>query len=106
MGKKTSMTQMRHARRYPRVTDGCAGCRPRNVDDGRLPASKEALIHIAMIRLMLCTLACAFLSLSVLSNILKERDAFSRSQLLPLPQLLDIVGHRRGKRAKSQTKIG
>ena len=88
---------MRHARRYPAVTDGCAGCRRRNVDYQRLPASKEALIDIAMIRLMLRRLAWAFLSLSVLSNILKERNAFSRSQLLPLPQLLDIVGHRRGK---------
>jgi hypothetical protein len=105
MGKKTCMTQMRHARRYPGVTDGCAGCRRRNVDYQRLPASKEAFIHIAMIRLMLRRLAWAFLSLSVLSNILKERDAFSRSQLLPLPQLLDILGHRRRKRAKSQTML-
>ena len=54
---------------------------------------------------MLRFLAGAFLSLSVLSNILKELDAFSRSQLLPLPQLLDILGHRRGKRAKSQTML-
>jgi len=46
------MTQMRHACRYPGVTDGCAGCRRRNVDYERLPASKEAFIHIAMIRLM------------------------------------------------------
>jgi hypothetical protein len=72
------MTQMRHARRYPGVTDGCAGCR-RNVDYPRLPASKEASIHIAMIRLMLRRLAWAFLSLSVLSNILKERHPFSPS---------------------------
>ena len=64
------MTQMRHARRYPGVTDGCAGCRG-DVDYQRLPASKEASIHIAMIRL-LRFLASAFLSLSVLSNILKE----------------------------------
>jgi hypothetical protein len=47
------MTQMHHARRCPGVTDGCAGCRRRNVDYERLPASKEALIHIAMIRQML-----------------------------------------------------
>ncbi len=96
---------MRHARRYPGVTDGCAGCRRRNVDYQRLPASKDALIQIAMMRLMLRFLAWAFLSLSVLSTILKERDPFSRSQLLPLPQLLDIVGHRRRKRAKSQTML-
>ena len=51
------MTQMRHASRYPGDTDGCAGCRRRNVDYQRLPASKEALIHIAMIRLMLRFLA-------------------------------------------------
>ena len=88
------MTQMRHARRYPGVTDGCAGCRRRNVDYQRLPASKEAFIHIAMIRLMLRRLAWAFLSLCVLSNILKDRDPFSRSQILPLPQLPDIVSHR------------
>ena len=74
------MTQMRHPRRYPGVTDGCAGCRRRNVDYQRLPASKEASIHIAMIR-QLRRLAWAFLSLSVLSNILKERDPFSRSPL-------------------------
>ena len=70
---------MRHPRRYPGVTDGCAGCRRRNVDDRRLPASKEASIHITMIRLMLRRLTWAFLPLSVLSNILKERDPFSRS---------------------------
>ena len=75
------MTQMRHAPRYPGVTDGCAGCRPRNVDYQRLPASKEASIHIAMIRLMLRRLAWALLSLSVLSNILIERDPFSWSPL-------------------------
>src|SRR4028119_921739 len=105
MGKKTCMTQMRHPRRYRGVTDGCAGCRRRNVYYQRLPASKEAFIHIAMMRLMLRRLAWAFLSLSVLSNILKERHPFSRSQLLPLPQLLDIVGHRRRKRVKSQTML-
>ena len=71
---------MRHARRYPGVIDGCAGCRRRNVDYQRLPASKEAFIHIAMIRLMLRRLAWAFLSLSLLSNIFKEREPFSRSQ--------------------------
>jgi hypothetical protein len=71
----------------------------------RLPASKEALIHIAMIRLMLRRLAWALLSLSVLSNILKEGDPFSRSQLLQLPQLLDIVGHRRRKRVLSKTML-
>src|SRR4028119_1624371 len=91
MGNKTCMTQMRHPRRYRGVTDGCAGCRRRNVDDRRLPTSKEGFIHIAMIRQMLRRLAWAFLSLCVLSNILKEPDPFSRSQLLPLPQLLDIL---------------
>ncbi|WP_445173766.1 MBOAT family O-acyltransferase, partial [Microcoleus sp.] len=99
------MTQMGHARRYPGVTDGCAGCRRRNVDYQRLAASKEALIHIVMIRLMLRFLAAGFLSLSVLSNILKERESFSRSQFLPLPQLLDIVGHKRRKIPKSQTML-
>jgi hypothetical protein len=94
---------MGHPRRYPGVTDGCAGCRRPNVDCQRLPALKEAWSHSAMIRLMLRRLAWAFLSLSVLSNILKKRDPFSRSQILLLPQLLDIVDHRRRKRAKSQT---
>ena len=39
-GKKVCMTQMRHARPYLGVTDGCAGCGRRNVDYQRLPASK------------------------------------------------------------------
>ena len=72
---------MLHAPRYPGVTDGCAGGRRRNVDYQLLPASKETLIHIAMMRQMLRRLGLAFLSLSVLSNILKERDPFSRSPL-------------------------